>query len=63
MIKGYIFLEYNYKMFNGSICLGYRCDCSFYGSAFMDNKIMLETRSQVPEIDMINVINLFINNN
>jgi hypothetical protein len=32
-------------------------------AAFMDNKIMLETRSQVPEIDMINVINLFINNN
>ena len=32
-------------------------------AVFMDNKIMLETRSQVPEIDMINVINLFINKN
>lgn len=32
-------------------------------AAFMDNKIMFETRSQVPEIDMINVINLFINKN
>ena len=32
-------------------------------ASFMDNKIMLETRSRVPEIDMINVINLFINKN
>jgi hypothetical protein len=32
-------------------------------AVFMDNKIMLEARSQVPEIDMINVINLFINKN
>ena len=32
-------------------------------AVFIDNKIMLETRSQVPEIDIINVINLFINKN
>ena len=46
-------------MFDGSICLHYRCGSSEV-SVFIVKNIIPETRNQNPNIGTINVINLFI---